>query len=169
MKLLAGALIGTLLSPGCPSTITGSVVPEIVNAVDGVPDAWPHSHVYPERQEGLPPARAYPNAASAVIFPGGIPRIAAPLTDGDPGLIFRAAAHPVDEVILARAQRTPATACLGVEDLVPATDPRATAVTAIQIEIKVSLRPAVADVWGAMDVAHKRDGHDPVYTFTEVR
>lgn len=91
----AGSFISCLLFCGRPATVLRRVALVVLDAVNRVMRAWTRAHVFEERLEGIFPARAHRNAATAVVAPAGIIEIIATLDHGSPSSILTALVHSV--------------------------------------------------------------------------
>jgi len=85
---LRPASVSVLDEPRGPSTICGFVVPIIVNAVNGVPRRWAHTHVVSEGCERLSPSLADGDTASTPIRIANHSRVSAALNHFGPAPIF---------------------------------------------------------------------------------
>ncbi len=83
---LVPSRIPVLLSPRCPTTVPGLVVPIVVDPVERVPiRAFPH--IGKEVVELMPPG-AQANASPAVVFPGCAVAVCASLLHRRPSPVF---------------------------------------------------------------------------------
>jgi len=90
-----GPLVSRLYVSGCPSDVTGFVVPVIVNTINAVDGGRARPNIGQERCERGAPSFADCDSAPAIQVIPGILRVEAALAHTAPGVIFRRSSAPV--------------------------------------------------------------------------
>ena len=88
--MVRGSAIMCLFVFRCPSTIKGLIASVVVDAINGMGERGPSSHIRKEVFKAVQPSLAYQDAASAVISPSFMPGISAALKHGIPNAVFSA-------------------------------------------------------------------------------